>query len=400
MYIEALTYVFSIFIFILVYKLDRTHDKVLSFVSFPSIFILVFSLVRFDEYQQYIHFNNFSLTYVSYLSVSILVISYVIGFFIPYFLKLNINGRLYINDSVDYSLKRINLFIFITFSFSLLALILNLSNVGFNINLMFEGARDYEKSFGENWLVNYMYFLHVPCMILIVFKNKIKGKSSVIDIAIFTLALLFSIFHGIKFTVFDALFFPLLFYVSINELSKKSKLFFISVIFTFVIFFAFFSFLVRGGGDDFNLFAIVDYLVPNYINLFYVLEMDGIIFSYPFDAYLGGLTLLIDIPRNLPQVDFLVNYKYNMVTGYPHILADFFYVLSFLFFTSMICIFIYFRNSNSLLGGFICSYILFSLLMMCYAYYFGAKYKYIYYFIVFFIINFLCKIKPTSKIKL
>lgn len=387
---ELLIYIVMLVIFLMIYKFDITSDKVLTFFSFPSVFILFYSLCNFEEYYHYINFNLFDISYKTYVTVTILLVSYVLGFFVPFAVGIGkSNDKLkYYNN---YSLKRINIAITLTFGISFLALLINLSNVNFSIGTLFENAREYEKMFGDNWIINYMYFLHVPSMILIIFKAHLVRKFTKLDIVLIILLLMFSFFHGIKFTVFDALFFPLCFYISLNGFSKSAKVYLLSMIFIFVVFFAFFSFLVRGGGSEFNLFAIVNYLVPNYVNLFYAIEQNYLLYAYPLDLYIGGVTNIIELPRVLPSVAFVVNDKYNMLTGFVYIVAGYFYVFSFLFFTSMIYIYVLFNKKKTIIGVFICSYILFSLLMMCYAYYFGTKYKYIYYVLVLYIIDLFCR---------
>ncbi|EJC6792491.1 oligosaccharide repeat unit polymerase [Vibrio parahaemolyticus] len=393
---ELQIYFIMFVLFIVTYKFDITDDKVLTFFSFPSIFILYYSLCNFYDYQNYIHYNLFYISYKSYLTVIILLISYVLGFFVPYALKVKSRVGNKENSYYGYSIKKLNLCILITFIISLLALLANLSNVGFNLSALFEDARDYEKSFGDNWLINYMYFLHVPSMILIVFKTTLVNKVRVFDVFLFIMLLFFSLFHGIKFTVFDALFFPLCYYIALKGFSRTAKFYFLSIILIFVAFFASFSFFVRGGGGDFNLLAILDYLVPNYVNLFYSIEKSELLFAYPFDLYIGGLTSFINLPRELPQVLFLVNDKYNMITGFVYIVAGYFYVFSFLFFTSMIYLYIYFSKKRTLSSVFICGYILFSILMMCYAYYFGTKYKYIYFVLVLYVIDVFCRTRRVN----
>ncbi|MBY7995127.1 oligosaccharide repeat unit polymerase [Vibrio fluvialis] len=390
MLMELLIYIVMLVIFLMIYKFDITSDKVLTFFSFPSVFILFYSLCNFEEYYHYINFNLFDISYKTYVTVTILLVSYVLGFFVPFAVGIGkSNDKLkYYNN---YSLKRINIAITLTFGISFLALLINLSNVNFSIGTLFENAREYEKMFGDSWIINYMYFLHVPSMILIIFKAHLVRKFTKLDIVLIVLLLMFSFFHGIKFTVFDALFFPLCFYISLNGFSKSAKVYLLSMIFIFVVFFAFFSFLVRGGGSEFNLFAIVNYLVPNYVNLFYAIEQNYLLYAYPLDLYIGGVTNIIELPRVLPSVAFVVNDKYNMLTGFVYIVAGYFYVFSFLFFTSMIYIYVLFNKKKTIIGVFICSYILFSLLMMCYAYYFGTKYKYIYYVLVLYIIDLFCR---------
>lgn len=397
MLLQFSLFMLMIILFLFIYLLDRTKDKVFSFFSFPAIFILVFSLVNFNSYTKYIEFNSFQLSHKSYITVTIILFAYLFGFFIPYIFKFNDFKVKKIDHKEGYSLTRINYCIYFSFFISSTALLINLSNIGFNIGALFEGARDYEKSFGQNWLVNYIYFMHVPTMLLIVFKSKLFNSMDRLDFFILSLSLIYSFFHGIKFTVFDALFFPLFFYIALNGFSKNAKIITILIIGIFTTFFALFSFWVRGGGEDFNFLAIVDYLVPNYINLFYAIESNEILYAYPVDMFFNSLTSFIDLPRVLPGVEFTVNEKYNMVTGFVFIIAGYYYIFSFMFFTSMIYLYIYFRRKSTLIGGFICAYILFSIFMIFYAYYFGAKYKYIYYTIVIYAFDVFCRNRVSNK---
>lgn len=374
---------------------DKTNNALFSFLTIPSIFLFFLGIVEFNNYKdKFVSFNDFDLSGRTYFFGIALVTGYVFS--------LIIGARL-LNKGIRkpekiYSQKKIRYAIFFMAFCSFAALLINLSNVGFNVLQLFTNAREYEKNFGKNWIINYLYFLHVPCLMLIIYYINSYKVRNYLYLSLAFMLYLSSFFHGIKFTVFDAMFFPLFMLISMHGFKTVYRGYLVLLSLFFILFFALFSYGVRGGGDEFELLAIFNYLMPNYINLFYVIEKSEFIYSYPFDAFLGAVTLEASLPRELPEVNFWVNDKYNMVTGLTFIIGSFYYFGSFVFYLAVQLSLRFLMGASSLINLFLSTYIMFSSLMMFYAYYFGTKYKYIYFFIVFIILHFIMKKrKPEAK---
>ncbi|MBR9789259.1 MAG: oligosaccharide repeat unit polymerase [Vibrionaceae bacterium] len=372
--------------------MDGSRGKTYFYLSVPAIAFMCLTTVRFSiYYDQYVDFNQFELTEKTYAVVMWVFVSYSISFIL--FRSIVKNESVISLDTLrnKYSPRKIQISIYILTLLTLFALLINLSNVGFNLALMATNARQYELSFGKYWIVNYVYFLHVVVLVLIVIKGKLFGWSK-INLLIMLVMVLESGLHGIKFTVFDALFFTFFSYVALSGgLSSKVKLYLGMMIMTFILFFSAFSFYIRGGGGSYDLFAFTKYLTPNYLNFFYYIEDSLFFLGYPFDGIIGFITLNVDLPRVLPEVDFHLNNKFNMLTGIPYMLSYFTMLGVMFFYFGTMLLTEYCKRNVSLAKVFVIAYVYFCYLMMFYSYYFGTKYKYIYFLLVFIVLDVLVR---------
>lgn len=379
---------FAISTLLLVYILDKSDSKVAFYISSPFFLFLSFFPLYFnaDLGDKWLLFDDFTLTYTSWVWLIIIILNYFFAFLIS--MQFKSTAANYSSEFLlkNYSPQKIDIFFYLFCILSLTAFFINFSRVGFSISELFIDPRQYEKIFGMFWYINYFYFLHVPALILFVIKVYIKNVSK-IEFFLALVIFLSTFFHGIKYTVFDAIFFPLLFYICLVGFNKV-KIKFVILCTFFIVFFSIFSFNVRGGYGDFDPLIIFTYILPNYYNLFYSLELKPFPMVFPYNALLGFL----------PETDlesfllggFILNPKYNMSTGLKELIEVFsvFCVLGF-YVPSLIYLKKYKRNS--ILHIFMATYILFCFLMMFYSYYFGTKFKYIYFLIIFIIIDYFSK---------
>ncbi|MDB4073607.1 oligosaccharide repeat unit polymerase [Ascidiaceihabitans sp.] len=381
---------------LIVWKLDPTKAKIFSFVCLPSHFILIFTLFNFEYVANTVSGANFTLTHKAYISTFFVEIGLIVSLVIFNFLskkQMISKEKRELELNVIYSKKRLDVAILLCFVVSSVALLINLNRVGFNISLMLISARSYEATFGASWVVNYMYFLHIVTIFLLIIKKKIELRLSALCYIVGFISIAMSFLHGIKFTIFDAIFFPFFFYISLNGLSRMTKKVGLFLIVLFILIFALFSFLVRGGGDEINLLGFLNYISPNYINMFYLVERSEFFFAWPFDGFLELATKKLPIIRELPAVGFHLNDSYNMITGFPFLLGYFSYVGVFFYYLVCIVLIKIAENSTKLISHFVSAYVMFSLFMFLYAYYLGTKPKYIYLFLVMLVANFILKSK-------
>ncbi len=193
--------------------------------------------------------------------------------------------------------------------FFLVGFFVNLSHVNFSISQLFLSPRAYELSFGSNTLTNYMYFLGPLAICNVIYRRYIHEKKKKFDIAIIIFCVIASVFHGIKFTIFDSLLIPTFFF-ALLEPKKSTRCFLFVVGFTAILFVLYGSF-VRGGAD-----MLVSYYVPNFLNAAHIL--DGV--DYPYTglrAILPGNAFSFLSLDNLNEGGFIFNPRYNMSTGLP-----------------------------------------------------------------------------------
>lgn len=386
---STLFFIFSIICLYLAYRFDTSEGKFYFIVSSPTfIFLSIFPAYTHTlEFQELLVLENYTMGYKTWFWAVVLVISYPVAF-----LFSNVNVKLINYRPYYYAPQKLNT-LFYTFSLlSCTALIVNLSNVNFNVNLLFTQPRAYEELFGKYWFVNYIYFLHIPALVLFVCKTR-AGLFYKKDALIVLFLIFGSTLHGIKYTVFDLVFFPLIFYVVVGGFKRVRIYFYVSVIF-FILFFAAFSYFVRGNYGEFDLFAIKKYILPNYLNLFYALEKDSIPFSFPYKAVLGFIPSF-PIESNL-EGGFLLNEKYNMSTGFK-VLIETMSIFGALVFYSITLTLLKCLNRANIFQAFVMALILFSFLMMFYSYYIGSKFKYIFLIIVFYCIERYCRRKYSEK---
>jgi len=372
---------------------DFSKDKLISLAMLPSLIALAFSVLSFSRgsgtellVHQHIKFS----TYIYIYSVCI-IMSSILSFWLP----LTSLIGLYLSSSRHnpvFSRKRMALLYYLMAMASLAAFTINFARVGFDISLMFQNTRLYEVTFARHTAINYLYFLNTPAIILGIF-YKWKYKSDLRYSKLLTALLVFiSFFHGIKFTVFDTLIFPLISWLYLYGLSKRSILISSVVGIGFLIFFAYFTAFVRQSSDlDFSSF--LTYIIPNYFNLFYLILNDPVESIFFFDLILYPFSTLLPLPRELGQWgEFILNDKYNAVPGYFMIFAGighggFYLVFSFTNYFIEYC-----RRDVTPFKLMFGVLLVFSYLIMFFGYAL-TKFKYLFYLAVFFMIDIALRIE-------
>ncbi|MDS0217737.1 oligosaccharide repeat unit polymerase [Pseudidiomarina andamanensis] len=376
---------------------DPSEGKVLFIFSAPFIFFLglfpVHFLAGIGAEKGWLTLDSFTLTWRSWFWLTIISLSYSLAFLLTRYIvesRGEIVGRNRLDLSLvnTYSHAKIKLFFYLLSGLAFTAFLLNFNRVGFSVSMMFTAPRKYEVLFGQYWYINYLYFLHVPALIMYALRFYI-GNNKFFDHLIAIGLVLISAFHGIKYTVFDALFFPLTFYIALVGFKKIRSLFYF-VVFFFLTFFTLFSLFVRGSNSEGLelVLAFLNYLIPNYYNLFYQLESNVFPMTLSTDIFLGYLGSAYAEHRL--SMGFILNDKYNMITGAATVLASLSIFGFVIFYTLFNTIYISIRKSSITLL-YLKSYILISYLMFFYSYYIGSKYKYIYFFLVFIILDILLR---------
>ena len=382
------------FLFIWAFYFKNGYD---AFLFLPSVFFYFFAYeVREAEfvsnYFQFAIVEDYSL----YLFNGILIFSSCLIGFSPLVNVKLINFGFFFNKStnvfiVDF-LKVQFLYYALSF-FSISAFVLNFSNVDFSIGLLLIAPRLYEETFGSSTFLNYIYFLNIPalCLYLYAVNYNLKIKYSFL---INFVLILISFFHGIKFTVFDTVLFPLFFYFNLKGFSRKVL---ITIFFVFLFLLAFyliFSFGVRGnyGGNDSFVVSFLNYILPNYYNLAYSFEKTPIQWDFisPF------------LPDKLPSPSyffflygpygFVLNDSFNMSTAFN----IYFSVLPFISTIFLFPLIIWIRKSllfthskfKNISYVFLIAYFDFCIFFSWYFFAFN-KTKYVFYVFLFLILSFI-----------
>lgn len=373
--------------------LDKTHKKLLAIPCSIFIFFygLSFDLYNWDEIQNVVfQFKTIELGFINYIVYFITVLSFAIG------IKISCNAPKVIPFKVEYNLTKMKKIYYYLSYISILAFILNLHRVLTHggLLLLFSSPRLYEETFGASTFLNYLYFLNIPalCLYLYLKEQGIKIKhSKYLNIILVGI----SFFHGIKFTIFDTILYPVCFYYIMRKQVKlKTLIYSFSIL---LAIFLVFSIFVRGGSSKSPFLSILLYIVPNYYNLSYSLE------TSPEQFGIMGLFSLFT-PDKMPAMPsyeylqsgtistgFILNEAYNMPTALVNVfyafnmLGPLFYVAIFLFFR-----FCYKRSGYSLYYLFLSTYILFCLLFSFYFYAF-TKTKNIYLVFIIALVHLYCK---------
>jgi hypothetical protein len=300
-----------IFFLILLYLLK---NRLLIFLLFYPIFFyfLTFDIRHSDivnnflVYHKIESFSNYLFYGISILITLILIV--LIDYRILNFLK-NIK-----TTEIVYNNSRLKFLFYLMSFISLLGTSINLTHINFSFELLFINPREYELLYGSSTFVNYMCFLSplIICIFLYLRQKKIKLPYSNILIL---LLLVGSLLHGVKFTVFDTVLIPFIFYYYLNKTKVSYKLPIILFLFL-LIFYLLFSTFIRGGDGMSPFDQVLSYVIPNYINLAYSLNLQ----NFQWD----GLSILT--PDKLPGIldqfyiitedGFVLNEGYNMLTGY------------------------------------------------------------------------------------
>ncbi|CAH7062993.1 conserved membrane hypothetical protein [Vibrio chagasii] len=374
---------------------DISNGKVLTLVSLPtylvfSLFPLHYELGLGSEWMEHRVYN---FTYISWFWLVNILLSYPLSFITSYYIvyrfKNHHSNKCY---SFCFSVERVKLLYLILALISIVALFANLSFASWNISLLFENSRLWESMFGKFWFINYAYFLHIPALLMFVLL-KYKNSNSYYH-NIIALTLIFgSMFHGIKYTFFDALFFPLLFYIVLVGLYKIKYLVTVCAV-LFMLFVSFYTLSIRGIGEEADYFYFLKYMIPNVYNLFYSLELEPYPLGLPSQVI---FSLGPDIIEQKGLIGgFILNDKYNMSTGYRFIISGLGVLGPLIVLSAFITTYNLLSN-RTIFNIFIKSFILFSLLMMFYSYYVGTKPKYIFLIMVVYLVSFFVKLFNERK---
>lgn len=277
-------------------------------------------------------------------------------------------------------------------SMATIAFVVNLSNVNFDISLLFLNPRAYEEIFGQYSAVNYVYFLNVPALCISIYlrqKNQRLYAARIIDFIL----VLMSFFHGIKFTVFDTLLLPAFFYFHCSREPRRALFILGSTLCVLLGFYLAFSIGVRGFSDDEGpLFsAVLNYILPNYYNFAYAIQFQPMQFD-PVSFLLPDKIPNPFLPILFPgDYGFILNDRFNMSTAYSVIFAAL-PPLSWIFFIPIIArfrlyIIRYKRRMATLHSIFIVAYMDFCLFFFWYFFAFN-KTKYVYYIAVMIFLGF------------
>lgn len=204
-------------------------------------------------------------------------------------------------------------YFFLIVSFS--ALLLNLNRTG-GIALMFIEPRLYELTFGQSVFLNYLYFLHLPAAILFVV-GYISSRNS-FYLLLVLVCMIFSLFHGIKFTIIHAFIYPALIFW-IYSSYKFNKFIILSALSLVAVIVTYFN-EVRGNIDD-----LLGYLTSSSMNAIFLLTKGNLVINSPFGVIFPDvgffLQRLLDrvfaVPIETSLYDpFVLNAKYNLVPAW------------------------------------------------------------------------------------
>lgn len=285
-----------------------------------------------------------------------------------------------------------------------IAFFVNLSHVNFSVSLMFVDPRGYEELFGQSTAINYLYFLNIPALCLSIYLRQQRRHprfANVID----TMLVLMSLFHGIKFTVFDTLLLPALFYFHCSRKPRRAMWLLGQTLLLLMVFYIVFSLGVRGFAEDQgSMFAgVLNYILPNYYNFAYGLQLN------PLQLEPIGFLLPDKMPNPfLPilapgEYGFLLNDRYNMATAYTVIYASL-PPFSWLLFTPLLVksrnwVVRRTRQVQTLHWIFLAAYIDFCLFFFWFFYAFN-KTKYVYYVAVMVFLGYLVhRVSVHGRIK-
>ena len=389
--------IFSILLSYFFYRFDKTTHKIFFAISFAFLFCISISYDTrnslFNEKEVFetgrpsFGFEFWAIYFES-----------VLAFIIFYFILFKSKTDFIVTHKNNYHLNKLKK-LYYYFSFiSLAAFLINIIRVFLKlpITAILLNPRLYEKTFGASTPINYLYFLNIPALCLSVYLTQegiqLKGKKWLNFLLIFI-----SLFHGIKFTIFDTLLYPAIFlFLYKKTFSFKPVLVFSALLMTVYLGF---NILVRGNIKGYTIFdQVLSYITPNFYNFFYSIEKTPEQFNF--------LSVLF-IPDKLPNIfsfsnfngisGFLMNEKYNMQT----ILSEFYNTFSifapFLFIPFLLLALLFYRFSNkNLVYKFVSVYLIFCLLFSFYFYAF-TKTKYVYLIFVFVFIHYFAVDRNKTK---
>ncbi|PKM86542.1 MAG: hypothetical protein CVU87_11840 [Firmicutes bacterium HGW-Firmicutes-12] len=382
---------------LVLYRLDKYSNKMV-FVSFTILLVPFYSVIIFFDtriIQSYLVFDTFELDLLSYMIFVVLLLGVNISALFMNTVKIK-KARY----ESEYSTQFISFSFYVTAVLSILAFLVNyirVLSIG-GIEVLFINPRLYELTFGANSVINYIYFLNVPSLIFLLLKKR-YGYIKKIDLLIALVLVLISIFHGIKFTIFDTVIIPALFSIlSLNKsnkinLSKYFKLF-TPMIGVFLVFNQF----VRGSSGKLTE-AFLGYILPSYVNLLYSVSIEPVSFNFVLKLFWPSLIQypLTDISIMNP-VGFMLNPKYNMPTGIL-IMYETFNYLGLIFIPLILMLISKFLMKNrhkNIVYMFTNTMFHYCLLFLFWSWSF-TKIKYIYYVVFFILWSFSHSVITRSK---
>lgn len=295
---------------------------------------------------------------------------------------------------IIYDHGRLKFFFYLMSFISLIGTYINLTHINFSFELLFINPREYELLYGSSTFVNYMCFLS-PVIICLFFYLRLKNVSLPYSKLLIFLLLLASLLHAVKFTVFDTILIPFIFYYYLNKSRVSYKL--PLILFSFLlIFYVLFSTFVRGGYGMSPFDQVMSYIIPNYINLAYSLneqlfQWDGlsIFIADKFPTFFGDFYFTT-------EDGFVLNDGYNMLTGYINYYRFAWYFGPLLFLLPVVFVRRYLINISSfnIINLFYITIIDYCLLFVFFFHAF-TKTKYWYLVFVVFIIHYFSK---TNKV--
>jgi len=359
-------------------------------------------LMDHPEIQIFFKYKKPTLTYITYSFFFITLIALLLSNILVYFFY---NREVYEIPQKKYSNKKLKrafyILSFLTFA-GLAANLINVFRSGFTVELLVLNPREYEELFGFNILLNYLYFLNIPAVLVYIYVVKVhETKVPFGKILVFFLIAI-SGFHGIKYTIFDSILIPGFFYLLI---SKDTKLKYMAMVFGLLIgIYSIFSSYVRGGYYESGLLNFVSYIIPNYLNMFYNIETYQTQFTPFYNLFLPDKIQGL-IPPELqlnPGVNstYSINPSYNMYTSLDFLYTDF-NLLGPLFFIVIVgvAILLYNNKYKNIIIVYLLADIVYNFNMSFYTYSY-IKIKYFYYIGIFVIVHLLCQEKKTENLNI
>jgi hypothetical protein len=381
---------------------DKTKYKVFAMGSTALVFFYGVSIDLMDhpEIQIFFKYKKPTLTYITYSFFFITLIALLLSNILVYFFY---NRDVYEIPQKNYSNKKLKrafyILSFLTFG-GLAANLINVFRSGFTVELLVLNPREYEELFGFNVLLNYLYFLNIPAILVYIYVVKVHETKVPFGKVLVFFLIAISGFHGIKYTIFDSILIPGFFYLLI---SKDTKLKYMAMVFGLLIgIYSVFSSYVRGGYYESGLLNFVSYIIPNYLNMFYNIETYQTQFTPFYNLFLPDKIQGL-IPPELqlnPGVNstYSINPSYNMYTSLDFLYTDF-NLLGPLFFIVIVgvAILLYNNKYKNIIIVYLLADIVYNFNMSFYTYSY-IKIKYFYYIGIFVIVHLLCQEKKTENL--
>ena len=381
-------------ILLIAFYINRNRNLIL-ILGTPLIFYFLCYDLRNQEFVNDIFVINKVFNFTNYLfyGASLFLSNLTIIFF-DNLLLIKIRKKEKLREAINYNNNRLIKLFYLFSILSHIGVIFNLSHVDYSFELLFKSPRDYEMIFGASAFFNYLYFTNVIALIICVYLTHNNVKLRFKNLICVSLIII-SFFHGVKFTVFDTILFPFIFYGYLKRGEIGLILPTILIGFLLLFYWAFSSF-IRGAALN-PIEQIFSYILPNYYNLAFSIQ------EVPFQW--DGWTLIV--PDKMPSFfseiyvegpsGFILNDSYNMQTAYMAYYKFAWYLGPILFLLPIVIIrrLVIEKAFLNILNLFIITYIDYCLI---FSFFFHAftKTKYIYFFFLMLIVQ---KISKSNKFK-